>query len=367
MKYLLLIAGIAISAMAAENPNFVSLTGQTLTEGNPVNADGRIHRVATPVLRLMRAPGAAVKGTILLFPGGGYGRLAIGHEGVETARYLNTAGFDVAILEYRINAGETTRDRALDDALTAVRLLRSRQRELGVHVQRLGIMGYSAGAHLAARTAQYLPAAEQPDDLILIYPAYLEEANHAVKPPAKPARLFALIAANDNAGWVTGCKEYEKAWTEQGGRATFHLLPGGGHGFGMAANLTGAASQWPELLKKFLAEDKTPQAEKGNFVLYVSNQSFDISPVDIVVQIDGKQVVSADFAVGTQHWWVEHAIPLSPGKHKLVAVSKKGDARFEKEFEVKDKHWAVLNYWHTKGCDTKGFSWHFQDSPVMFM
>jgi len=250
-------------AMAGENRvdvPFVSLAGDVVASGNPVGDDGRIHKVTVPAVRLMRTDAKNAKGTILLFPGGGYSILAIQHEGDMTARFLNAQGFDVAILEYHVSAGPTTRDLALEDALAAFRLLKSRAKSFGLHGNRLGIMGYSAGGHLAARTVQHLKADEQPDYLVLIYPAYLQENlpntnTPAVKPPAKPAgRLFALIAANDKKEWVESCRDYSGKWKANGGSAVFHLLSAGGHGFGMKSGLTPPALTWPDLLKEFLQQ-----------------------------------------------------------------------------------------------------------------
>ena len=245
--------------------SLVTLDG-TAAQGNPVvAADGFIHRVEKPVLHLMRTAAAAPKGTILLFPGGGYHILAIGHEGIGTAEFLNQQGFDVAVLEYTIASGPATRDRALNDALTGWRLIRGRAQALGLHGNRFGVMGYSAGGHLAARLTATLPAAEQPDDVILIYPAYLHEpaaGTHlpAVRPPpAPPGRLFALIAANDRAEWVASCRDYAGVWKETGGAVQLELLKDGGHGFGMRPKLPGDAKRWPELLADFL---RTPPAVK---------------------------------------------------------------------------------------------------------
>ena len=86
-----------------------------------------------------------------------------------------TQGFDVAILEYTIAAGPATRDRALADALAAWRLIKAQVPTLGLHGGRFGVMGYSAGGHLGARLTSYLAESEQPDDLMLIYPAYLND------------------------------------------------------------------------------------------------------------------------------------------------------------------------------------------------
>jgi len=109
-----------------------------------------------------------------------------------------------------------------------------------------------------------------------------------------------------------------------------------------------------------------PQTTNGNFVLYVSNQSSDLSPVDITVEIDGKKSLSADFAVGTGHNWTKHTFQLAPGKHKIVAISQRGSARLEKDIEVKDKHWAVIDYWFATRDGKKHLTFRIQDTPIMF-
>lgn len=120
------------------------------------------------------------------------------------------------------------------------------------------------------------------------------------------------------------------------------------------------------------AEDILEQDEKGNLILYVSNQSFTISPVDITIHIDGKKAVDRDFDVGNQHNWISHSFSLSKGEHKLVAVSKKGGARFEGQFEIKDKHLAVIDYWYYPtttvgaGPTPKHFSFNIHDKPIYF-
>lgn len=257
---------LVLAAMNLYAADFVTLDGQPAAAGNPVDADTLIHRFEKPVMRLMRTPAAAPQGTILLLPGGGYHILAAIHEGSQTAEFLNEQGFDVAILEYHIAAGPQTRDLALADAVAAWRLVKADPAALGLHGGRFGIMGYSAGGHLAARTTQALGDAEQPDEVILIYPAYLHEPRPgtvipAVTPPAQPkGRLFALIAGNDNKDWVRSCSEYAKTWKGYDGAAVLHVLPDGGHGFGLRAQRTGAAQGWPDLLKAFLANPPQPPA-----------------------------------------------------------------------------------------------------------
>lgn len=82
----------------------------------------------------------------------------------------------------------------------------------------------------------------------------------------------------------------------------------------------------------------------GNVHLYVSDQSFAISPVDIKVFIDGDLVVNEKFEVGSQHSWQTFMLKLSPGRHKVFAESSNGHAKLEQTFEVNDKSWAALAY-----------------------
>lgn len=243
--------------------NYLSLDLKVLIEGNKVDSDGLIRKFNTPVIHLYKTNTKLAKGTILLLPGGGYYVLEVKGEGENTAKFLNTEGFDVALLEYHIVSGDNTRNLALADALKAFRLIKSNPKLLGLHGGSFGMMGYSAGGHLAARTVQNLNKNEQPDELILIYPAYLNETPKGsvfpgVMPPKEPkGRLFTLIASNDNADRIKSCQEYTKTWKGFDGFASFHLLPDGGHGFGITPNPADAKQNWTALLKDFLADEST--------------------------------------------------------------------------------------------------------------
>lgn len=121
----------------------------------------------------------------------------------------------------------------------------------------------------------------------------------------------------------------------------------------------------PKLDKK--VESLLPQDKNGNFILYVSNQSFAISPVDIAIYINGNKAISSEFEVRNQHNWVKHIFSLQTGKHKLKIVSQKGEAILEKEIEVKGKHWVAIDYWYYPKKDgKKHFSFLIQDKPIYF-
>ena len=135
------------------------------------------------MLGVTRTTQAESQGTVLLLPGGGYSILDEQNEGSRTAQTLNGFGYDVAMLEYHVGAGAKSRDQALEDAQAAWRLLQEKPEVLGVKGKRSIVMGYSAGGHLAARLVQALSEKQQPDDLVLVYPAYLEETAADSKAP----------------------------------------------------------------------------------------------------------------------------------------------------------------------------------------
>ena len=119
-----------------------------------------------------------------------------------------------------------------------------------------------------------------------------------------------------------------------------------------------------------------PPVSDGNFILYVSDQSFNISPVDISIFIDGKLAISEDFDVAgsrvPQHNWKQFQFNLEQGNHTIKAVSERGDAILEESFEVKQKNWAVIDYWYYPtveggaGPTPKHFTFHIGDSTIGF-
>ncbi|HZK95487.1 MAG TPA: GDSL-type esterase/lipase family protein, partial [Prolixibacteraceae bacterium] len=238
--------------------SYMSLSGETLPKGNPVGADGNVSQFNSPVLHLMRSRAKSPKGTILLLSGGGYEILKLKKESKKTASFLNSVGFDVAILEYHIAKNLPSRDQALVDVLKAFRLLKTNPKELGLRGNRFGIMGFSSGGHLAAWVVQKLNEKEQPDDLILISPSSLNETNignvfPAILPPFHPtARLFASFSAKEDSAWIKSCQEYAKTWKGYDGQAAFYLLTDSTRVSGEGINLLDGKTKLAGLLKAFL-------------------------------------------------------------------------------------------------------------------
>ncbi|HYI96571.1 MAG TPA: alpha/beta hydrolase [Bryobacteraceae bacterium] len=135
-----------------------------------------------PTLTLRPADPAKANGTaVIVCPGGGYGGLAMDHEGKQIADWLNGHGISAFILKYRL--GPRYRHPApLQDAQRAIRMVRSRAKELRIEPNRIGIWGFSAGGHLASTTGTHFDdgkpeaaeaidrASSRPDFMILAYP-----------------------------------------------------------------------------------------------------------------------------------------------------------------------------------------------------
>lgn len=108
----------------------------------------------------------------------------------------------------------------------------------------------------------------------------------------------------------------------------------------------------------------------GNFQLFVSNQSFAISPVDISVSIDGTPVVQRYFEVGTQHNFYRFAFALPSGQHRITAKSVKGKATLDKTFSVDGKQSGTLFFWYYPKGDgdaPRHFSFELQSGTPLFM
>jgi lysophospholipase L1-like esterase len=267
--FLFLVVEFTSNGQQKENTNnFLLLSGRPLLQGNPIDADGNIHLFHSPVIRLVHENTKSPKGTILLIPGGNYEQLILKTQGDPIAGFLNTEGYDVAILEYHIGPDPKNREMALVDAVKAFRFLKSGHEKLGLHGDRLGIMGLSSGGHLAARTVQKLDEKDQPDDLMLINPMYLDKpvlgkVFPEVMPPHQPtARLFCSVASNRTKAEKKSCEEYTKTWKGYDGLATFYLLADTISTSGKETIPIDTNSELAKILKAFLQE-KLPVASSA--------------------------------------------------------------------------------------------------------
>jgi hypothetical protein len=124
------------------------------------------------------------------------------------------------------------------------------------------------------------------------------------------------------------------------------------------------------ILNKRAEAKMMPLETNGNFVLYVSNQSYAIGKVDIKISIDGTLAVNDIFDVGNQHSRKSYEFQLAKGAHKIKIESGNGSANLEKEFAVNDKHWATVYYWYYPeggyNPTPRQFSFLMYEKPIMF-
>ncbi len=225
-----------------------------------------LSNVSKPTLTVFRPdPAKATGASVVICPGGGYSILAIDHEGEQVARWLNSIGVTGVVLKYRVPRREgTPRDQpppqALMDAQHAVSLVRSRADELGLDRGRVGILGFSAGGHLAAWAMTnpdqraYPPidpadrASCRPDFAVLIYPAYLlRKGTDQLAPEIRanaqtPPTFFAH--AGDDPITVESSVQLYLALKRAGVPAELHVYAAGGHGYGINPGPRPVAT-WP--------------------------------------------------------------------------------------------------------------------------
>ena len=116
-----------------------------------------------------------------------------------------------------------------------------------------------------------------------------------------------------------------------------------------------------------LASQPAVLVEKGNFTLYVSNQSFEKPTMPIAVTIDGRQVVSTDFQVGNQHQFLRFALDLAAGPRRVVARAGDG-TMVEATFTMPDQgeRWGVLTFWASAAYYAPMFQWRYFDEEPHF-
>ncbi|MBS0208299.1 MAG: alpha/beta hydrolase [Planctomycetes bacterium] len=223
----------------------------------------RVANVTRPTLTIFRpAKDKDTGATVIICPGGGYNILAFNKEGTEVAEWLNSIGVTGMVLKYRVPARKGLERHAapLQDAQRAIGLVRQRASEWGLDPNRIGILGFSAGGHLAAaasnnydqRTYPTVDAADvvncRPDFSLLIYPAYLvNKENNALAPEMKitanTPKTF-IVMTEDDGVRVEGPLFYYLALKQAKVPAEMHLYPTGGHGYGLRPS-EHTVSTWP--------------------------------------------------------------------------------------------------------------------------
>jgi acetyl esterase/lipase len=249
-------------------------------------ADGHVSNVAVPTMTYFAPAVDRPNGTaVIICPGGGYINLSYEREGVQFANWLGTLGVASFVLKYRLV--EYGHPAPLQDVLRAIRIVRSRAREFHINPDRIGVMGSSAGGHLAAsagtlfdhaagRTGAPLDAVSaRPDFLLLMYPVITMDdpsahagSREALLGPRPSRELLQLLSVeqqvtsatpptllihtqDDQAVPVENSVVFFQALTLAKVPAEMYLFQHGEHGMGMRAGL-GTASDWPARAAEWL-------------------------------------------------------------------------------------------------------------------
>ena len=278
MKKLLSISLLFFSAtLFAQRPIEIKVWPNGAPNSNGITTaekqidESRVSDVTVPTLTIYRA--AKPNGmAIVACPGGGYVRLATAHEGHDMAAWFNAQGITYAVLKYRMP--NTHHDVPLSDALQAIRIMKQHADEWKFN--KVGIMGSSAGGHLASTAATHFTEDSRPDFQILFYPVVsminpthqgskdnllgktpseemlnLYSNERQVTPQTPPA--FIMHSSDDKAVPVSNSVDYYTALVKNGVPASLHIYPIGGHGWGFRDNFI-YKRQWTGELEKWLRE-----------------------------------------------------------------------------------------------------------------
>lgn len=229
--------------------------------------------------------------SVVICPGGGYSHLAINHEGYDVAHWLNSLGITAFVLKYRHDSRERHYRYPVPflDASRAMRLIRTRASEFGISPERIGIMGFSAGGHLASSVGTHADngiapqqatdsidqTSNRPNFMILIYPVIsfttkythrgsrwhflgvninsklAEDFSNEKQVTSLTPPTFLVHADNDHAVPVENSILFYSALKKAGVPAEMHIYAKGGHGFGMAPE-DSVLGSWPQRLADWL-------------------------------------------------------------------------------------------------------------------
>lgn len=247
----------------------VSEPDQVTVSGDP--PEMRVTRVHRPTLTAFPAPAEKANGCgVIVCPGGGYNLLAFDKEGTEVARWLNSLGVTAFVLKYRVPRRDPQQPHAapLQDVQRAIRLVRGDAQRWGLDRRRLGVLGFSAGGHLAVlagthwdrRSYEPSTAADQvdcrPDFVIPIYPAYLGDEEHAerlsplIRVNSRTPPMFIAVTYDDQDRAI-GAARLLIRLKQADVAAELHVYSRGGHGYGLRPSAN-PVSTWPQRCEDWL-------------------------------------------------------------------------------------------------------------------
>jgi acetyl esterase/lipase len=265
------------------NAKQVPNTQKSVTDANGIL---RISEVTVPTLTVYPANPEKANGTaVIIFPGGGYTILAASHEGSDVAKVLNEMGVTAFVLKYRLPNDNAQIDKTiapLQDAQQAIRSVRKDAIKYGINPNKIGIMGFSAGGHLAATTGTHFDQqvgevtseiSVRPDFMILGYPvitfkefghagsreklvgknpdqALIDEYSNELHVTKETPPTFLVHAGDDMAVPVKNSLVFYEALQKNGVLAELVIYPKGGHGFGLNNKTT--KEKWMDNVKNWM-------------------------------------------------------------------------------------------------------------------
>jgi acetyl esterase/lipase len=238
----------------------------------------RLTNVKEPTVAVYKAAGIGVAPAVLVLPGGGYQILAYDLEGTEVCTWLNSIHVTCVLLKYRVpyNGHYPERTEDLEDAQQAMRLTRQHAAEWGIDPKRLGVLGFSAGGHLAVVLSNHFDftpdtaksamlkqhgalddnISARPDFAFIIYPGYLVHwpdkstiAPEAVPNASTPPTF--ILQAEDDPVHEENALVYFQTLKEANIPAELHLYAKGGHGYGLRPTDL-PITRWPQLAETWL-------------------------------------------------------------------------------------------------------------------
>ena len=222
-------------------------------------------------------PAKATGQAVVICPGGGYAKLSMDQEGYLMAQWLAKNGIAAFVLEYRLPNGH--KEVPLEDTVEAIRIVRKKAKKFNIDPSKVGIMGFSAGGHLAASASNIPPVEQRPNFSILFYPVVI--ANHYTSHVGSYRNLLGkgfvqadadefsmeklasentpptilLLSDDDTTVPAAGAAIYYAALRYHGVKAAMYVFPEGGHGWGNYDKFS-YQKEWQHLLLRWLKELK---------------------------------------------------------------------------------------------------------------
>ncbi len=273
----MLAALLVVTASFATTPEVIEMWGNSsaphsngLSGEEEVSENGVVKNVSKAELTIYPAPRDRATGqAVVICPGGGYGGLSMKYEGHKMAEWFSESGITAAVLKYRMPNG--VKEVPYEDVEAAMRVMRQRSRQFGYAPNKVGVVGSSAGGHLAAWASTTMAEGVRPDFSVLFYPVISSEvgvthiwsfynlmgkkhdegerlklsADKLVDENTPPAIM--VLSNDDKAVPSENSIRYYRALKSVGQDAALVIMPSGGHGWGASGRVKGELWQ-PQIL-----------------------------------------------------------------------------------------------------------------------